>query len=110
MASNLRSSSTAPVGQDFAGLEIAIAAEVEVDHFVLEAFKPATAWRTFTPSAATSGPVPSPPMTAILVTADFLDASTERLAVGELVKASPRSKEIRVPLAACQPVSSNAGE
>src|SRR6476646_10140889 len=32
----------------------------------------ATAWRTLTPSAATSGPVPSPPMTAILCVLDMV--------------------------------------
>src|SRR3954471_2449995 len=39
----------------------------------------ATALRTLTPSAATSGPVPSPPMTAILWVLDIDETSFELL-------------------------------
>ncbi len=67
MASNLPSSSQRAGGQDLAGAQVAVAAEVEVREF--DSSMPsslATALRTLTPSAATSGPVPSPPITATL--------------------------------------------
>ena len=53
-------------GQHFAGAQVALAAEVEVGQFVLELVagrrRPS---ETLSPSAATSGPVPSPPITAM---------------------------------------------
>ena len=51
-------------GQDLAGAEIAIAAEVEVLQFVANAFQGGDGLEDLDASAATSGPVPSPPTTA----------------------------------------------
>ena len=64
---NLRSSSTTPVRQDFAGPQVALAAESRSPSVRTSMpSSAATALRTLTPSAATSGPVPSPPITATL--------------------------------------------
>ena len=53
-------------GQDFAGPQIALAAEVEVLQLVADAFQGGHRLEHLHASAATSGPVPSPPMTATL--------------------------------------------
>ena len=58
--------------QRFAGSQIPLAAEVEVLQLVAKFFQPATAFRTLRASAVTSGPVPSPGMTAILIVAQRL--------------------------------------
>ena len=54
------------LGQGLAGLEVALAAEVVSGVVEFEPSGAATAFSTFTPSATTSGPVPSPGITAML--------------------------------------------
>ena len=73
---------------DLAGPQIALAAEIEVLQFDLIPSKAATALRTFTPSAATSGPVPSPPITATLRTLLLM------VVLSSLVKSESREKRL----------------
>ena len=78
------------VGQDLAGLQVALAAEVEGHELVVETLEPGDRRRAPPgPRAITSGPTPSPAMTPILIkTASAAAESDDRRTLAP-IRSSP---------------------